>query len=215
MNSKRTSGVRSKIRTACAPETVLLLTGTLMALSGCERPGETDDPPDQLATAVQEEGGWNAVKAGLTLAQATDLEDRINVQLATTPGGVRVGLNEVAWEDGNVVMTFGLPDGIGALAHGPCDPGWYCVYEAWYWNERDIGQNYRKLRFRDCRPWGYVNFLRSYNFHDKTSSWDNRSNRRVKVLDDGTGFLWNMDPHSRSPEVPANDMADKLDAYCP
>jgi hypothetical protein len=197
--------------------TAMLLVGTFLAAPGCDVPVE--DPAlsgGQQATLLDEGSAESVDSTGLTASQAAGLEARINDQLKATPGGVRISLNEIAWHDGDVVMTIGLPNGIGAQAHGPCDAGWYCVYEAWYWNEvdKDTQPHLRKLRFRDCRAWGYVNNLRDYDFHNKTSSWDNRSSRRVQALDDARGVLWTMQPHSRSAEVNVNDEADKLKAFC-
>lgn len=151
----------------------------------------------------------------LTAVQARQLDDRIDAALARVPGGKRIGVNEVAWADGNVVMTFGVADGkVGARAYGACDSGWYCIYEAWYWNNYDRGL--RKLRFRDCTSQGYHNDLYNWGFDNRTSSWDNRSRAGVEVYDYFGRYLFLMSLGARAAEVPAgtNDRAVHMYAYC-
>lgn len=154
--------------------------------------------------------------ASPTAAQARALDDRIQDELRRNPGGTRVGLNQIAWNGGNVVMTLGAADGdVGAQAFGRCTAGWYCVYEARNFNNDN--REMRKLQFRDCNGGGYRNNLDfPWAFNDKTSSWDNRTGATVHVYSITEGVLWTMPPNSRSVDVPAwaNDKADFLLAFC-
>lgn len=55
--------------------------------------------------------------AGLTAAESSALDARVEAELRRVPGGTRVGLNEIAWWGGRVVMTFGVAGGtVGATA---------------------------------------------------------------------------------------------------
>ncbi len=157
--------------------------------------------------------GETAASTVLSSAQARQLDARVQAELGRVPGGKRVGLNEIAWNGGNVVMTLGVAGGdVGAQAYGPCDSGWYCVYEAWHWN--DYNRDMRKLRFRDCSSSGVHNDLSDWGFENRTSSWDNRSRAGVEVYDYFVRYLYLIKLNAKSAEVPANDLAWHMWAYC-
>ncbi|MCX2971961.1 hypothetical protein OSB71_24430, partial [Streptomyces sp. JHD 1] len=44
-----------------------------------------------------------------TSAEVTSLQREINDVLAKTDGGVQISENEIAWENGSVIMSFPLP----------------------------------------------------------------------------------------------------------
>jgi hypothetical protein len=164
---------------------------------------------------VFQQAAIDAPSEALTLAESEQLEARIQAELVKAPGGKRIGLNEIAWKDGNVVMTIGIANGeVGAQAYGPCDAGWYCVYEAWHWN--DYNREMRKLRFRDCSSSGVHNNLDDWGFGDRASSWDNRSRAGVEVYDYFVRYLFLMHLASKAAEVApgANDRAVHMYAYC-
>lgn len=140
-------------------------------------------------------------------ATAQTLQNQIDTQLRMHPGGTQISSNEIAWQNGNVVMT------VGTLAFGACDSGWYCLYEHPNFNNALVHRGGRKLRFQQC---GFWQFLSDYGFDNRASSWDNRMSKTVQVDDDDRAVrLWNSAPRSRSADVgTANDRADSLRILC-
>ncbi|MDR2703950.1 MAG: peptidase inhibitor family I36 protein [Cellulomonadaceae bacterium] len=72
------------------------------------------------------------------------MQGRINEILSTHAGGIQVAWNEIAWNDGAIVLTLS-PDNIGVapLAVGNCPSGSFCAYD---------GANYsgNRLAFTTC-----------------------------------------------------------------
>jgi Peptidase inhibitor family I36 len=142
--------------------------------------------------------------------------------LSDHPGGVLINENQIAWDDGKVVLT--IPNGrqpqpeeeqqnlLGSV-YG-CPSGWFCFYEHINFN---TGTSGRRLQFSLCSTGGVAQYLRDYGFENKTSSWVvNRSLNFVNVNDFGTGSnLWNGRAYSRSSWVgsTANDKADWFICY--
>jgi len=139
---------------------------------------------------------------------------QIDQILRDYPGGERLSDNEVAWNEGSVVLVLPTLQAQtcypwSGCVHG-CPPGWYCFYEHWEFGGR-------RLQFSDCSPGGTTQSLRDYGFENQTSSWVvNRSLNFVNVNDsEGGGNLWNADSHSVSTWVgpEANDRADWFICY--
>ncbi len=65
-------------------------------------------------------------------AKPTDpMDDLVAAALEATPGGTRTGWNEVAWDDGDIVLTLADPatrTGATAKAVGGCASGKFCAY---------------------------------------------------------------------------------------
>lgn len=136
--------------------------------------------------------------------------------LSQRAGGVQINENQIAWDDGTVVLT--IPDeqqpSLGeeeALLAGTvhrCPSGWYCFYEHATWEGRI-------LRFSSCSFWGTSQNLSDYGFANQASSWlVNRSLDVVKVYG-GFRLLWKERAHSSSAWVgaAANDKADRFTCY--
>ena len=129
------------------------------------------------------------------------------------PGGVHINTDQIAWNDGTVVLTIpSEPPSLADNGIGPtgsvqgCPVGWYCFYQNINFNAGAAG---RRLQFSDCNS---TQFLTDYGFGNQTSSWVvNKTVRNIVVFDAlGTVQLWTEFGHSNSSWVgpAANDRAD-------
>ncbi len=115
-----------------------------------------------------------------TAQAATSVQGQVDDVLAKSPGGKQIGVNEVAWHGGKVVLTIPLPGRQRALAAGEpattlgtanCESAWTCLYE-------HANFDGRRLRFSDC---GYVQDLGAYGFSDMTTSWHNNQTMKART----------------------------------
>jgi hypothetical protein len=128
--------------------------------------------------------GIMATPAGAATASATTLQQDIDQQLASFPGGMQVSANEVAYDGGSAVVVF--PDSTGNV---PTDPTtrpemspdahfeWHgCPYgniTAWYCFYQNAKFGGRMLEFKDCSGSGVKESLAKYGFANQTSGWVN------------------------------------------
>ncbi len=163
-----------------------LLSSPVMAGSGPQ--GEPQDESTTEAVAPEPE---------------IDLQEQIDIELSEHPGAVQTGVDEISFDNGEVVLSLGE-----SRAARPCPRGWFCVYQ----NSNHGG---RMLRFSQCRRHN----LGDYGFRDQASSWMNQSSRNVRVHNDLTARpdqqLWAMPSRAQSRFVGAarNDKADYI--TCP
>ncbi|MEV6247888.1 peptidase inhibitor family I36 protein [Streptomyces sp. NPDC051742] len=169
--------------------------------------------PTSAAPTLDRTIAAQAERAGLDRSEVAELQRQIDRQMAVTPGGEQIGVNQVAWRGGKAVMTFPLPgekqaravdEPVGTLGTANCSYLWTCLYEH---------DNYdgRRLTWSDC---AFVN-LSSWDFIDKTSSWhNNQSSGTVTRVYNWTGSswsqLWASTAPSRSSYV-GNTNNDKAD----
>ncbi|MGW0232865.1 peptidase inhibitor family I36 protein [Streptomyces sp. NPDC002996] len=171
--------------------------------------------PTSAATAIDSTIAAQAERAGLSKSEVADLQKQIDEQMAATPGGKQIGVNQVSWRDGNAVMTWPLPgekkaravdEPIGALGSPNCSYAWTCLYE-----HRDFDG--RRLTWSDC---AFVN-LANWSFNDKTSSWHNNQTSGTQThVYNWTGSSWSRLWTSTAPSWSSyvgntnNDKADGL-----
>lgn len=72
-----------------------------------------------------------------------DAQDRVDEVLADYPGGTQISPNEVAWDDGAVVLTIEDASAVSARSVGSCATGAHCVYSG-------TGLSGSKLTFWSC-----------------------------------------------------------------
>lgn len=66
---------------------------------------------------------------GASAAESREsMQERVDEVLREHTGGTQIAPNEIAWEDGAVVLTLAPTDGIAPLAVGSCATGSYCAY---------------------------------------------------------------------------------------
>lgn len=176
-------------------------------------------------------------------ASASDtLQQEINQVLDATEGGVQISRNEIAWNDGDVIMAFPMPGEATAPASSPAAqrlqaevaglPGTpaeeptvglaasdNCPTQVfgndWYcfYQNRDFGG--RRLQWNEKHDPTAVRFS-DYGFANQTSSWSNKGAKTITVFDGcKSGFsptLWTEAAHSRSSYV-GNSKNDKADCF--
>lgn len=76
-------------------------------------------------------------------ASGETMQERVDMVLLEYPGGTQIAPNEVAWEDGTVVLTLAATDGIAPFAVGSCATGSYCAYNG-------SGLSGSKMTFSTC-----------------------------------------------------------------
>ncbi|MGW6705083.1 peptidase inhibitor family I36 protein [Streptomyces sp. NPDC054956] len=156
-----------------------------------------------------------AEQAGLSSSEVAGLQKQIDEQLALTPGGKQISLNQASWRDGKAVMTWPLPgetkargvnEPAAALGSPNCSYQWTCLYEHDQWNGR-------RLTWSDCN---FEN-LANWGFNDQTSSWHNNQTNGTKTyVYNWTGSSWELLWTSTAPSASsyvgnwANDRADGL-----
>lgn len=129
--------------------------------------------------------------------------------LADHPTATRVAADQVAWDGGDVVLTFPDDDVQRmdrlAASTGGCDAGWSCLYE-------HPGFGGRKLQFRSC---GYTQSLGAYGFARAASSWVNNRGSWTRVYGGGA-TLWTEYGYAQVSYVgaAANDRADAIHLHC-
>lgn len=123
----------------------------------------------------------------LTKSESQQLQGRMAEQLRRHPGGKAIGTNEIAYENGAVIVTLPLKEGAalgpaGAAGVPNCDLGSVCLYEH---------DNFNGVRvsYTAC---GFYN-LGDRGFMDKMTSWHNNQTGGVQAVMsdvDGNGKIY-------------------------
>jgi hypothetical protein len=109
---------------------------------------------------------------GMAQADTAGVQKQVDNVLAKSPGGKQISANQVAWNDGKVVLTIPLAGERSARAAGEpvttlgtanCPYTWTCLYE-------HANFDGRRLQFSAC---GYIQDLGAYGFSDMATSWHN------------------------------------------
>lgn len=168
-----------------------------------------------IATTAMVTSSVAAAPTGVRLndTQAATLQAQIDNQLAISKGGGKqISQNEIAWDNGTVVMTFPWPKGVvGPMDQRDCDHLWTCLYENANFN-RPPHPDGRRLAFSDC----IFEELANYGFQDKATSWHNNQTdgtiTRVYNWNGRWEQLWESRAKSASGYVgdSANDRADGM-----
>ncbi|MEV6207405.1 peptidase inhibitor family I36 protein [Kitasatospora sp. NPDC051914] len=199
---------------AAAMSAGLLLAG--MVSQAAEAAAATPEPK---AFAMAQADGRPEL-AGMSLAQARELQAEIDQQMKDVPGGIQVSANEIAWKGGSVVMSFPVPsqrtapetsgkllggaalkgaDAVSPRATGTCYDTGSCSYQKcpygfrdmWYCLYADRDYGGRRLQWKDV--YEYTNALDQWNFNYQASSWVNTSTKMtVEVYGPGDQRLWVM-----------------------
>lgn len=161
--------------------------------------------------------------AGAQPASAEDsasdgsVQAQINDILARTTGGTQINENQIAWDDGTVVVTVTAGDEAAGgssseavSAQAPdCDYQWTCLYEHVDFNNYKRGLT---AAFYACDFF----YLADYGLQDMASSWhNNQSGGAVSTVYDWTGdgwvVLWRSPPGSDAwVGSSVNDRADGI-----
>ncbi|WP_257002254.1 peptidase inhibitor family I36 protein [Streptomyces sp. WZ.A104] len=170
--------------------------------------------PTSASTSLDSTIATQAEQAGLNQSEVADLQKQIDEQMAITPGGKQIGVNQVSWRDGKAIMTFPLPgekqaravgESVGTLGTANCSYLWTCLYEHSNFDGRRL--TWSDCAFHDLSTWG---------FNDKTSSWHNNQSRgTVTRVYNWTGSwtqLWASSAPAQSSYVGSsnNDKADGI-----
>ncbi|WP_371575374.1 hypothetical protein [Streptomyces sp. NBC_01314] len=171
--------------------------------------------PSSASTELQRTITTQAQQAGLSKSEVADLQRQIDKQMAVTPGGEQIGVNQVAWRDGKAVMTFPLPgekkaravnEPRGTLGTPNCSYLWTCLYEHSNFDGRRL--TWSDCNFENLSNWGFI---------DQTTSWHNNQSRGTQThVYNWTGsswaLLWTSTAPSSSSNVGSanNDKADGL-----
>ncbi|GAA1870190.1 hypothetical protein [Myceligenerans crystallogenes] len=137
--------------------------------------------------------------AGVELSDAAraELQSDIDSILRKHPGGQQISVNEVAWEDGDVVLTLPLPgqrtaSALAAAGTRDCPYLHTCLYD-------DIDWGYPRLALYSCE---YIEDLGDYGFDNITTSYHNNQSgnaaTRVWDYDEGPGLWTSFAPSSSS-----------------
>ncbi|MCX4545561.1 peptidase inhibitor family I36 protein [Streptomyces sp. NBC_01565] len=167
------------------------------------------------STGIESTIAAQAKQAGLTPGEVAGLRQQIDEQLARTPGGKQIGLNQVSWRGGKAIMTFPLPgegkaravnESAVALGSPNCGYGWTCLYEHSNFDGRRL--TWSDCNFEDLGNWG---------FNDRATSWHNNQTQGTKTwvynwAGDSWQLLWESTAPSSSSNVDgwANDRADGI-----
>ncbi|RQP09141.1 MAG: hypothetical protein EAS51_12550 [Microbacteriaceae bacterium] len=119
------------------------------------------------------------------------LQARIDAVLAEYPGGVQIAANEIAWDEGAVVLTLDAPgSAFGVLDVGSCTAGHYCAYNGY-------SLSGSKLSFSSCatpQPTGIIGTVRSVA--------NARTSGSVYALNSGGGILATIGANDSLPIAP-------------
>lgn len=163
-------------------------------------------------------GGMSLIIAGLAAspssAATTPLQAQIEGALAQHPGGIQVSDNSIAWNGGDIVMTFPArgqrkaPDGLGdnprmkvlerlgATGLAPdvaestesvegCPNGIFTADAYCFYT--DINWGGRRLTFYSTCS----DFASNWGFDNETTSWVNTTNKIIHAYDQSGGtLLW-------------------------
>jgi hypothetical protein len=150
--------------------------------------------------------------------EAEILQAQIDAVLENSPDGVQISENEIAWDDGTMILTIpmegedgarGSDEEMSAYGSPDCPLYWTCLYE-----DRDFGG--ARVAFTEC---GFIHQLsktRPY-FRDKASSYhDNQTGGvRTTVYDwnDWVGWfeLWKSSPAPTWSSFVGVDKQDRAD----
>src|SRR5262249_3953086 len=160
---------------------VQLLALAIWSLSACSVHAAGDMRSEPQPVGTHDSAIATEVDAFIRAANQAQI-DQI---LRDYPGGEQISDNEIAWDEGSVVLALRTlhPQVCfpwSGCVHG-CPPGRYCFYEHWNFGGR-------RLQFSDCSRGGTTQFLSDYGFENRTSSWVvNRSLNFVNVNDFESG----------------------------
>jgi hypothetical protein len=146
------------------------------------------------------------------------VQERIDAQLQSIPGGTQISQNEIASHDGKVILTLPMlgegvarssTEAVVPLGTANCPAQSTCLYA-------DQNYNGRRLRFSDC----VFEDLRNWGFQDKASSWHNNQTRGTKtqVYNLRAGIFWPLWTEGGAPSNSTyvgdanNDKADGIRA---
>lgn len=171
--------------------------------------------PTSASTTLERTIAAQAERADLNRSEVAGLQKQIDKQLAVTPGGEQIGVNQVAWRDGKAIMTFPLPgekqaravdEPVGTRGTANCSYTWTCLYQ-------HASYEGRRLTWQDC---AFVNLSR-HDFNDEASSWhNNQTSGTVTKVYNWTGSrwdqIWSSTAPSRDSQVDSadNDKADGI-----
>lgn len=144
---------------------IALAIGTLIvgSMAGYAAATGTDAPAS--------ESDRSAAKVDLSSSERAQLDRQVDAEMSKSPGATRVAVNQLAWDDGDVVLTLPLPgekqaravdEPIGTKDSPNCGYGSVCLYD-------DAFYGGRRLSFTACK----LQKLRNYNFTNRTESWHN------------------------------------------
>lgn len=129
------------------------------------------------ASAQTDTTDRRTIASTLSAAERQQVDAEVTQTMRRTQGGVRVGLNQIAWPDKGAVMTIPLPgekraraadQPVGTRSKG-CSYKHVCLY--------DYGDfEGKELEFYKCK----FQKLRWYDFTNRTSSWVNNQTGNAK-----------------------------------
>jgi hypothetical protein len=125
--------------------------------------------------------------------------------LSEHPGGVQINEDQIAWNDGKVVLTIPSSTDVSADAISDCPPGWFCLWQ-------DAQFMSRKVQFQGAGCQSLDNF----GFNNLASSWFNRNGGTYRVyltIGCKDGVLFTAESGARSSFV-GNANNDKASAVC-
>ena len=111
-----------------------------------------------VAVALALMGAGSANAASTTSDAAFERQVRDN--LAANPGSERVGPNQIRLEPG-LTLTLHRRSATAAHARGPCNWGYFCIYEKRDWYGAALAMS-------ACKTY----ILHSYRFKDEFDRWD-------------------------------------------
>jgi hypothetical protein len=122
-----------------------------------------------------------AANAAVAPPDREPLQARINAVMKANPGGVQIADDQVAWSDGDVVLT--LEGGSNQRSIGSCSTGSYCAWSA-------ITYTGIKLSFSACSLAGSSSSLAPLGTNARSLA-DARTTGTLKVKN-GSTLVWNM-----------------------
>jgi hypothetical protein len=206
---------------------ILALVVGFGSMTGC---AEREDP-----NSLSKNGVVDEIEASVDYyvqTQTEESQDTANVEtipwkgtprpeiaqlLREHPGGVQINEDQIAWNDGNVVLSIpsspppqsqdessSVDADISINAASDCPAGWFCLWQ-------DINFTNRRLQFRDANCQNLTNF----GFNDLASSWFNRNGGAYRVYRNigCAGLLFTAPSGAQSSNVgPVNN--DQASSIC-
>ncbi|TCC30455.1 hypothetical protein [Kribbella sindirgiensis] len=117
-------------------------------------------PPDERTTSQQARFATQARSAGLTAAQAKELQRKVDDRMAQIKVPVhQVSFNQIMADDGSARLTLGAP-GAAAPRNILCDDGNLCLWAGDYYDHERHDLFY--CRLYNLADWGFNDRLTSY-----------------------------------------------------
>ena len=124
-----------------------------------------DTKPTQTSTiAARAADAQDQSVQNLTATQKQQLDRRVSQRLQRSAGGERISVNQIAWEDGDVILTLPVPGVEMEPKSGRCESKHVCLYSKTFWEGEEL--NFYTCAFRKLRHYGWTN---------RTSSWTNHN----------------------------------------